>query len=64
MGSGELIRSLMAADLIDEFLLMIHPVVLGTGRRLFGEGAHAALRLVDSVTTTTGVVMATYERPR
>ena len=52
----------MAADVIDEFSLMIHPLVLGTGRRLFGEGAHAALRLVDSITTTTGVVMATYER--
>ncbi len=64
MGSGELIRSLMAADLIDEFLLMIHPLVLGTGRRLFGDGAHAALRLVDSITTTTGVVIATYERPQ
>ena len=64
MGSGELIGSLMAAGLVDELLLMIHPLVLGTGRRLFGEGAHTVLRLVESITTTTGVVMATYERLR
>ncbi len=62
LGSGELIGTLMAADLIDEYLLMIHPLVLGTGRRLFPHGVHAALRLTDSVVTTTGVVIATYER--
>ncbi len=61
LGSGELIGSLMARGLIDEYLLMIHPLVLGTGRRLFAEGAHASLRLTDSITTTTGVVIATYE---
>jgi dihydrofolate reductase len=60
-GSGELIRSLMAADLIEEYLLMIHPLVLGSGRRLFPPGQHARLRLIDAVTTTTGVVIATYE---
>jgi dihydrofolate reductase len=64
MGSGELIGSLMAADLIDEYLLMIHPLVLGTGRRLFPEGRHVPLRLTDSVTTATGVVIATYEPAR
>jgi dihydrofolate reductase len=61
MGSGELIRSLMAAELIDEYLLMIHPLVLGTGRRLFSENTHVLLELVDSVITPTGVVIATYE---
>jgi dihydrofolate reductase len=61
MGSGELIGSLMAAGLIDVFVLMIHPVVLGTGRRLFEDGVHASLRLTDSVTTTKGVLLATYE---
>jgi dihydrofolate reductase len=64
MGSGVLIGSLMAADLIDEYLLMIAPLVLGTGRRLFAGGAEASLRLVEAVTTGTGVVLATYERAR
>ena len=62
LGSGELVQSLMRRDLIDEYLLMIHPLVLGSGRRLFTDsGAFAALRLVDSRTTTTGVVIATYQ---
>ena len=64
MGSGVLIGSLMAADLIDEYLLMIAPLVLGTGRRLFAGGTQASLRLVESVTTRTGVVIATYEPAR
>jgi dihydrofolate reductase len=61
MGSGELIGTLMAAELIDAFLLMVHPLVLGTGRRLFTDGPHASLRLTDSVATTKGVLLATYE---
>ena len=61
MGSGVLIGSLMAADLVDEYLLMIHPLVLGTGRRLFAGGPQASLRLVDSTTTSKGVLIATYE---
>jgi dihydrofolate reductase len=64
MGSGVLIGSLMAADLIDEYLLTIAPLVLGNGRRLFAGGAQASLRLVDSTTTSTGVLIATYERDR
>ena len=64
MGSGVLIGSLMAADLIDEYLLMIHPLVLGTGRRLFAGGTQASLRLVDSSTASTGVLIATYEPAR
>jgi dihydrofolate reductase len=59
-GSGELIKSLMAADLIDEYLLMIHPLVLGSGRRLFSGEQQAELRLTESVATTTGVLLATY----
>ena len=61
MGSGVLIASLMAADVIDEYLLMIHPVVLGTGRRLFSGGTQTSLRLVDTLATSTGVLIATYE---
>ena len=64
MGSGVLIGSLMAADLIDEYLLMIAPLLLGTGRTLFGAGQHATLRLVESVASPTGVVINTYERVR
>lgn len=63
LGSGELIRSLMEHDLIDEYLLTIHPLVLGQGRRLFADGgAYAKLRLVETKPTTTGVVIARYER--
>src|SRR2546430_8594479 len=64
MGSGVLIGSLMATDLIDEYLLMIHPLVLGTGRRLFAGGTQASLALVGSSPTSTGGVMATYEPAR
>ena len=61
LGSGELVRSLMRANLVDEYVLLIHPLVLGTGRRLFSDGGPSAdLRLVGSKTTTTGVVIATY----
>jgi dihydrofolate reductase len=62
LGSGQLVRSLMQRGLVDEFVLMIHPLVLGTGRRLFADGgAFAELRLTDTTTTTTGVVIAKYQ---
>lgn len=61
LGSGVLVESLMRRNLIDEFQLLIHPLVLGSGRRMFTGGASAALRLVDSVTTTTGVLIARYQ---
>ena len=61
LGSGELVTSLRERDLVDRYVLLIHPLVLGRGRRLFADGAHPAdLELVDSVTTGTGVVIATY----
>jgi dihydrofolate reductase len=62
MGSGELIQTLMRHSLIDEFMLIIHPHVLGTGRRLFPEGgAAAALSLVSSRPTSTGAMVAVYQ---
>ncbi|TDD64536.1 dihydrofolate reductase [Actinomadura darangshiensis] len=61
IGSGELSRELMRQGLVDEWLLMVHPLVLGSGLRLF-ERVEQGLRLVDSVTTSTGVVIATYEK--
>ena len=61
LGSGELVWSLIRHDLVDEYVLTIHPLVLGTGRRLFADdGRRAELQLVESVTTTTGVIIAVY----
>jgi dihydrofolate reductase len=60
-GSATLVQSLLREDLLDELGLMIHPVVVGTGRRLFEEGGGLkALELVDSKTFSTGVVSLTY----
>ena len=62
LGSGELVRSLIRRDLVDRYILLIHPLVLGTGRRLFPDGGvPATLRLAGSTTTTTGVIIATYQ---
>lgn len=62
LGSGALVQSLMRRNLVDEYVLLIHPLVLGSGRRLFTDGgAFTALRLVGTKTTTTGVVVATYQ---
>jgi dihydrofolate reductase len=61
LGSGDLIRSLMPRNLIDTYILLIHPLVLGSGRRLFADGGSLArFKLVDTKPTTTGVVIATY----
>jgi dihydrofolate reductase len=62
-GSSELIQTLLRHDLVDEFRVWTFPVILGKGKRLFGEGGPpAGLRLTDSRTSTTGVIIATYER--
>ena len=61
LGCGDLMQTLMRHRLVDAYVLLIHPLVLGRGRRLFNDdGLHTALRLVKSVPTTTGVVIATY----
>lgn len=61
VGSGDLVRSLMRRGLVDEYVLLIHPLVLGQGLRLFdGHVPATTLALVETTTTTTGVIIATY----
>jgi dihydrofolate reductase len=61
IGSTELVQSLIEQDLVDELRLMIDPVVLGGGKRIWrDDGALRALRLVDSETTPSGAIFATY----
>ena len=60
LGSGKLVRSLMSAALVDEYILLIHPLVLGSGQRLFDAGISASLGLQEVNPTTTGVLIATY----
>ena len=65
LGSGALVRSLMPRGLIDRFVLLIHPLVLGTGQRLFADdGSDSRLKLTDTKTTPKGVLIATYETAR
>ena len=60
-GSSDLIQTLLANQLVDEFRVWVFPVVLGSGKRLFGEGTKpAGLELVDSKTSTSGVLLVTY----
>ena len=61
IGSTKLVQTLIEHDLVDEFRVMIDPVVLGGGKRLFSDdGALRPLRLIDSQVTTTGAIMASY----
>jgi dihydrofolate reductase len=60
-GSGDLVNALMRHDLIDEYRLMVFPVVVGSGKRLFGEGDTKTLKLVETKTFDSGAVVLTYE---
>jgi dihydrofolate reductase len=61
-GSGNLIQTLLRHNLVDQYRLWVFPVVVGSGKRLFAEGAiPSGLKLVDSTVSTTGVVIGTYE---
>jgi len=65
VGSGTLVRSLLQDDLLDELRLMVHPIVMGSGKRLFEEGGdQKALKLVDSKTFGTGVLYLIYQPDR
>jgi dihydrofolate reductase len=61
IGSSQLVRSLLAHDLVDEFRVMIDPLLLGGGKRIFADdGARRRLRLLEHKVTTTGAILATY----
>ncbi|MCL1868922.1 MAG: dihydrofolate reductase family protein [Promicromonosporaceae bacterium] len=61
LGSGELVASLDEAGLVDEYVLLVHPIVLGSGHRLFSQEHPRHLRLVEAVPTSTGVLACRYE---
>ncbi|MEV0151725.1 MULTISPECIES: dihydrofolate reductase family protein [unclassified Nonomuraea] len=61
-GSATLVRSLLRDGLLDELRLLIHPIVVGGGVKLFADGEQVPLRLLDSRTLETGVIYATYGR--
>jgi dihydrofolate reductase len=61
-GSGELVNTLMRRNLIDVYRVMLHPLTLGIGKRFFRDGGgKTALALTDAKTTSTGVVVLTYQ---
>ena len=63
-GSADLVDTLMQPNLIDEYRLMIFPIVLGIGKRLFKEGSSATLKLVETQTFSSGVVVLSYQPER
>ena len=63
-GSSQLVQSLMKHDLIDDYWLMVFPIVLGGGKRLFGEGSPSTLKLVETKTLGSGVMLLHYQTDR
>jgi dihydrofolate reductase len=62
-GSGHLLQTLMKHDLVDAFWLMIYPITLGAGKRLFAEGTiPAAFKVTEGIVTAKGVIVVNYER--
>jgi dihydrofolate reductase len=62
MGSGVLVQSLMQHNLVDLYILLVHPLILGSGHHLFSDGtAYSALKLVDVKSTPNDVIVATYQ---
>ena len=62
-GSGNLLQTLLKHDLVDAFWLMIYPITLGGGKRLFADGTiPAAFKVTESIVTATGVIIVNYER--
>ncbi len=63
-GSRQLVQTLAQHDLVDEYRFLVYPVVLGSGKRLFGDGTHAPLKLRETKPFATGVVLLSYEPER
>jgi len=63
-GSRELVQSLAQHDLVDEYRLLVYPIVLGSGKRLFGDGTHVPLKLRETRPLDSGVVLLSYEPER
>jgi dihydrofolate reductase len=64
IGSGNLVQTLMEHDLVDEYLLLVYPLVLGTGKRFFGSGNKTPLKLKETKPFSSGVVFHSYEPER
>lgn len=59
-----LVQTLIQHDLVDEYHLLVYPLALGSGKRLFAEGSHASLKLVDTKPFSSGVVLLIYQPAR